>query len=1027
MRTPYVPTIVGRLPGRSLALVLFFIGALAAPNFVSAQCATTTLPVQEGMSVGTCSSLLGGPSQQVVVLFDTRDPAINAPGLDTNWFAPQMHNEVPLGPDTWNRSNLGEVFGICLDDAANPNIYVSATAIFGGGGIGPGGAGGVYRLDGTSGAISVFASLPNGGAGLGNLDHETLGGHFYVSNFDDGLIYHLDSAGAIASTYDHGVDGHNAAALVPIPDDSTSSLTQLGRRIWGLQVNEGEDRLYYGVWWETSTDVAGVENEVWSVALDPVTRDPIAASAQLEFQINAKPLQWGGTAVNPVADITFDATGTRLVLAQRSMWEGNGTGLGNGSHRSYVLEYFGNSGAWVGSPDNQFLVGNYSGGHNAAGGVDLDCEGNVWATGDALHLDPNDWVYGMQRIPAAGGSTVFPWAQTSYLVDYDCQIIGDMDKTLVGDVEHRRSACSTCTIVDEAIDCDADVNGNYSYTFTVTNNSGTDADRVRLIPTGGFTFTPDTILSSIPAGTSATFTVGISGAVPGMPICFEVWLMEDAFNQCCIVDHCIDLPTCCAEIEVIRVECDPANPGVYLFDFSLTNLSAISVDRIFLWPTPATAGWSFGDDEFLSPADFAGPLGNGGITGPLSTTIVGGVPGSTICFEVSVHDSNNGDCCFERICIDLPECDGCDTPDECAIDVIRPCEPVQPGSDEHQAVINVSICNNCSDQEAQFDFSFDGTTGAACPTPYLTPANFTPSSGTTGFVPPGECVEFTVVIDCTGIAPGDSACYDVTFTNTTTGTTTICSGRVTRPAVIGGGGVDPTGGVIDVVVGSSAVVSFDIVNVGPPRGPIEVSFSESTPTISANPGLSIDGLQPGAPSNALIDLPTGTTTVATQVTIPVHDPLAIHTLFLLIDVDGDGAPDPISSANLRSVNPIDCDGSGVNDDIELAIGILTDADGDGVPDVCQSSLPNFIRGDVNADLGLDISDAIFLLGAIFGGGDPVPCLASADVNTDGNVDIGDPINILGVLFSGAPAPSAPYPDCGPGLQGVVECAVTGCP
>ena len=120
-------------------------------------------------------------------------------------------------------------------------------------------------------------------------------------------------------------------------------------------------------------------------------------------------------------------------------------------------------------------------------------------------------------------------------------------------------------------------------------------------------------------------------------------------------------------------------------------------------------------------------------------------------------------------------------------------------------------------------------------------------------------------------------------------------------------------------------------------------------------------------------------------------------------------------------------GSGVNDDIELAIGILTDADGDGVPDVCQSSLPNFIRGDVNADLGLDISDAIFLLGAIFGGGDPVPCLASADVSPDGNVDIGDPINILGVLFSGAPAPSAPYPDCGPGLQGVVECAVTGCP
>ena len=978
------------------------------------------------MTVATCSSVLDPATSRVVVLYDTRDPAGNGALLDTQWAAPQMHNEVPLSVNTWNRDNLGNVFGLCMDDANDPNIYVTATRIFGFGIWGAGGPGGVYQLNGTTGAISTFATLPNTGMALGNIDHETIGGHFYVSNFDDGMIYPISAGGVVGTPYDHGVDGIPGTAN-DIPDDPTLDLTQLGRRVWGLQVNEVEDRLYYAVWWEASQDIAGVDNEIWSVALSPTTREPIVGTAVLEFTIGAKPLSWGGTAVNPVADITFDDTGTRMVLSQRSM---QANGLGNGAHQSYVLEYNGSSGAWIASADNKFLVGNYGNGANAAGGVDLDCEGNVWASGDALHLggSPTEYLYGMQRIPAAGGSTVPPFAQTSYLVDFDCNIFDFGDKTQLGDVEHRRAACATCSVMDEEILCD-EVQGDFTYTFSIANDSGVDADRIRLFPTGNFTMTPDTIFQTIVDGTSGTVTVQISGATPGTTICFEVWLMADQFTQCCVVEHCIDLPTCCLEFETINLACDPDNPGCYLLDFNVTNLSTIAADRVFLWPTPQpNPGYSFSVDEFASPADFAGPIGLNGNTGPLSTKIIGGASGSTICFEVSIHDSETGDCCFETICVTLPECDGCDVPDECHVPPLTACQPEQPGSDVHIAIVDVEICNFCSDVPTEFTWSVNGITGAGCPTAYLTPASFTPDSGVTPVLPPGECFSFPIVIDCTNIMPGDTACFEVMFTNAATGLTTSCVGQVRRAGNIGGGGVDPTGGIIDVPFGESVLVSFDLSHLGAIAPPTEMVLSESTSTITNNPGLSLDGLPPGTPVTGVLDLPAGTsTTVVTQVSIPTHDPLAVHSLFLLVDSDGDGNPDPILSASLRSVRDGDCNGNMIPDDVEIAIGAEVDADGDGVPDSCQlTGNPNFIRGDANNDLGFDIGDPVFLLAFIFTGGDAPPCLTAGDVNADGAIDIADPVSALGVLFNNGTPPSSPHPNCGASLA-PLGCSNSACP
>jgi len=99
-----------------------------------------------------------------------------------------------------------------------------------------------------------------------------------------------------------------------------------------------------------------------------------------------------------------------------------------------------------------------------------------------------------------------------------------------------------------------------------------------------------------------------------------------------------------------------------------------------------------------------------------------------------------------------------------------------------------------------------------------------------------------------------------------------------------------------------------------------------------------------------------------------------------------------------------------------------DGDEDGVPDGCEG---DFVRGDVNLDLILDIADPIGLLGHLFGG--PLcPCLASLDSNRDGSINIADAITLLSFLFASGAAPESPFPGCGSEIR-PLPCAVSGCP
>jgi len=79
--------------------------------------------------------------------------------------------------------------------------------------------------------------------------------------------------------------------------------------------------------------------------------------------------------------------------------------------------------------------------------------------------------------------------------------------------------------------------------------------------------------------------------------------------------------------------------------------------------------------------------------------------------------------------------------------------------------------------------------------------------------------------------------------------------------------------------------------------------------------------------------------------------------------------------------------------------------GDPIPSsCCTASAPvTFIRGDVNGDMMLDISDVSSTLAVIFNGNASL-CYDAHDSNDDGKIDVSDPITVLLFLFAGGSPP-----------------------
>jgi hypothetical protein len=81
-----------------------------------------------------------------------------------------------------------------------------------------------------------------------------------------------------------------------------------------------------------------------------------------------------------------------------------------------------------------------------------------------------------------------------------------------------------------------------------------------------------------------------------------------------------------------------------------------------------------------------------------------------------------------------------------------------------------------------------------------------------------------------------------------------------------------------------------------------------------------------------------------------------------------------------------------------------------------------LRGEVDGDGAIDLSDPIGILGFLFiGEPDRLGCEKSADANIDDAVDLSDGVYLLSYLFLGGPAPAAPFPSCGTDLTDALPC------
>ncbi len=72
----------------------------------------------------------------------------------------------------------------------------------------------------------------------------------------------------------------------------------------------------------------------------------------------------------------------------------------------------------------------------------------------------------------------------------------------------------------------------------------------------------------------------------------------------------------------------------------------------------------------------------------------------------------------------------------------------------------------------------------------------------------------------------------------------------------------------------------------------------------------------------------------------------------------------------------------------------------------------FRRGDVDDSGGINLTDPVHLLQALFGGGLRIRCSDAADADDSGRVELTDAVYLLNHLFRRGAPPPAPFPDCG---------------
>jgi hypothetical protein len=398
-------------------------GVLAAGNAAVTGFSGVTPPVQIAPGVNPADKTLidlNGPSLRIVDLQHMGGP-------------PAAQLVAAAKPATWFAAQTGQVFAVAVDNDSPPNIYAAATSAYGlpivvpgptgesvhvrmgapgatfmpglWGGIANGGPGSIWKIDGVTGAVSLFANVKadgrsNSGPALGGLAFDADSNSLYAADRETGFIHRFALDGSVQRHYDHGTVGRQAQGLPPVAFDPARTLDITSakfdsadattwnyaapeRRAFGLAVYK--HRLYYAI-------AAGLQ--IWSVGLGP--DGSFGSDAMLEAVVPP------GAGPTEISKIVFDEQG-RMVLAERPAPNGafdfealTAPGIGR------VLRYANTVAdpkvafSWQPQPD-EYAIGfplnlrNGNGGidvgylYKANGDIDLGvCGGYLWTTGEQL-------------------------------------------------------------------------------------------------------------------------------------------------------------------------------------------------------------------------------------------------------------------------------------------------------------------------------------------------------------------------------------------------------------------------------------------------------------------------------------------------------------------------------------------------------------------------------------------------------------------------------------------------------------------
>ncbi len=282
------------------------------------------------------------------------------------------------------------------------------------------------------------------------------------------------------------------------------------------------------------------------------------------------------------------------------------------------------------------------------------------------------------------------------------------------------------------------------------------------------------------------------------------------------------------------------------------------------------------------------------------------------------------------------------------------------------------ICNNC-DTAATYSWNLAGPLGGpGCSA--TGPITFSPSSGTTGILKPGQCKTICVNVSLpTGMPvppPIVTACYQLSVTNLTTGKQFACTNTVTRSRSLCIECFPPCDVPI-VISGTTRDFTMMVTNEANPTGDVNYQWTVRYPNSDHAPDIqavSLNMLPPGEPVIGTLSIAPGTSApVSVSVTVLESEPFQPIEIKLEADTDGDAVPDPVDVIPIRAVECAAASGGDMNED-----GLTTTDD-----------ITAFARALVG--IPLDVYDVLL-----------------ADVNCDGHANGLDVQPFVNLLLSSGP-------------------------